>query len=672
MPDIGGVMQLDDVGFSLDGSEWHWYHKVEETTPGRAQPVTRADTGPGEDLPRPQRSWHHGSGQSRLASDAAVADRIDYCWPADNRRERSILPPPKLEELPMPVEVTGRWTATFEQEWVTGTPQPADFFALVDHYCLRLTTGQSVPVIDAFFSALFTPLSAVNFGGPVYVGGDGLSLFRREAGGTWRQSSDFFPATPVQRRHLALAKVRRGQEFAEGSGTAGQERLTLFGSLYPPSGSFKWCSGDPLNPGDWYPGTAPSLGLSNNAITYMFSAPSAVAFLKPEGVFLHNGTSSMHLTPYWASDLDIYNAGVWGMFYRNGMLASHPRYLDFVPYSFSFQQAPRKVWPIPGNTSPVQGQVTAGTIVDGEPMLAVYIESLNQSAICAGAPADLVGAEGGVSPLVWYFALQIIPGRVDVMAVTSRPPIGGESVPYVHCLASNAPGLSSLDTTLKSRWFRFRIAKGGNPLMDDTYPFATYWTAYATEDDLGEEFAGTQATTRRAAVVAGGGDFGVFSVSADGGAYVEQGQVSSPGSSWRAPTQVSGRRFKWKFEGYGYEDDPYELQSFTPHYILSPDEIERDVHQLILTPRLTTGDGTVVDVDVAAEEQFIRYIQKQGDVHYMDPTGQEWLGKVVPGRQRMLVKTDDDWGVILTVGVDRIAMIRYWGRGPRYGDGSEI
>lgn len=633
---------------------------------GRNLPVQPGSPLPAQDLPMISGDFSGGGGYSQKWAPNVYLKT----FPGDARDPRGVCQPSELEYLPMPVgALTGRWTCAFELDNVSASVPP-DLYLMGDHYAFIVKTGTSGMNVSAYFSDLFTPLSAARYGGgPAYVFGEGgLNIWRAPVSVTdvWTQSTDFAG------RHVVNVSMVFGAAFG-GTG------VPLNAFVADVDGSvIKWTTGDPMFDVNWKPLAGQAIGQGHHAITGLVAATKAFAVLKADGCYKVEGSGeSKNLTPYWEKDTVIGHAGICGMFVGGHLFASHPRMYDMVPFTDTRQiqsfNATPGAWPIP-NESDIDGQITANTMSGtGELIVALYNHNTDQSTIWLGR-LRANGGPDGIGPVLWHGAYQVIPGRCTLLHVTSLAEVGAEPEPwlYMGSTVTTAQTLNGRDYTATMHMHRCRLARGGAPLRDPSYPFAPKGYIYLSNTDGGEQHSATLKSTRRVEAQMEGTP-GVnrirVATSADGAAVGESTRLDPPRQS-AIVEQQEGTGFAPVITLEGSRTSPTVLRSFTLHTTLRPEQAS-ELHMLIdCGPSLATRAGAI---EIELMKENYRYLQRlaQEEDVLLTVDGDTILGKVMGDISFTTEAASGESGyrrVVPLRFVETTTQDRY-GHGRRYGGG---
>ena len=599
-----------------------------------------------------------GIGWSRRGPDNVVA----YGAPAWLRSARGIGPTPKLEELALPT-VDGTFVdqgAFLSFETTDPTDQRSPYF-LFGRYALKHPGGVGAAlIVSQDFGPGYTARSWSNgYGSPVWVVSPGGAMWRLQ--GTWSQSAI------GTAKAIAFASLTVGKGIAGASGAAGLPKDTWV-VAHPTAPTIQWTMADPYA-GPYYPGT-PAITGSQAPIKSLISAPQAFGIIKEDGVWMHDGSRPLHLTP-WARDDQDPDAGAAALFYSGFVVYSHPRFLALVPWTKDFQEHP---WmgqpnapPIP-NRTPINGQAFALAKAHGWLYGAFYNEDEGQSYVCAALPRDVVGVDG-IGPLVWYGAEQILPGKCTLLR-PFRPQTGVATFgpPYMYA--------GVYDTSEgRSRLFRWRLASGGGDIYDDSsIEYAEDWECVFPRDDFGRQHAATNKMIRAYDVASEGPVDGIsgvnLSAAVDDGAEVFQGTGTSPYTSFLAAEMLTGVAAEITARGHGTPFNPTVLNAIRAHATLIPKTVDRLDFWLDLGPSGESSESPTTFSSPMAAWRFLKDLEQRGSVTMVDAFGR-WLVKVLPttGRRPMTKLTADGWRMYAHIVVDVIEDQWLWDDGGPLVDG---
>ena len=607
---------------------------------------------PGQNLPMITRDFSGGG----LDSRHVLPNTYGYGYPA-LITPRGVCPPGVLEELEMPSGVTGDWypRASFEGDFTTG--EPYSVYLLVGHYALKALGNRPPVSIDNNFGTQ-RPLSSCRFNGPAFVGTDTGNLWRVSNG--WTQSGSY------ARKYLVSLSMTFGGQFAGTSGQGGQYKNAVVGTDQT-TGALSWTTVDPMS-GPWYPGTPVPVGQSHAGVTGLIATAETFAVIKSDGVWKVDGRGKARwLTRYWADDWDYLHNGAVAMFYGPGfVLASHANYLDLVPFTDARQNAPMPVQPGAAftNETPCYGQVTAMTTVAGKALVAMYNVDLNESTLWLGQLRDEAGVET-LGLMVWHGAIQVVPGKVQELFLSSVAPTGEENVPWLWIGSSD-------DGT--PRLFRTRMPRGGSdPHLDASFPYADRFTFYTGWNDGGSAYSATEKSSRRVDAVLDGeneSNYVEIAIAVDNGEYSDVGTITEPRDSILVDQQ-DGIAFSLRINGVGSESSPTTLRNVTLNTTLRPEQMEEREFIFDITPDMLDNQGAAITQTPDELEAYLRSLQLEHDVTLFDEFGTELTGKVMPGVRSVPVldPTTNGWRKLVRVVFHKSTEEWRWDDGGTYEPG---
>lgn len=498
-----------------------------------------------------------------------------------------------------------------------------DLYCLFGRYVVKIASASGAATLEKDLGANYIASGATEFNGNLYVGGTlgGTSSFiwKLTTGGVWSQSVDAAKSLLV-----TVYWVVAGVGLFEMVGQSA-------------TGTFAYCSGNPMLEADWSPDIA--VGSSGSAITAVIAGPRHVYFIKPDGVYdVDSRGYSPKLTPYWDR---LYNSasGFTAMHHNGYVYAAHADFLDRVNIMNTSEGNEEPEQCTPGadtpNLTPVMGRVSAMCPgVGGWINAWVYNAATGYSYLAAGkeraslyATTSFTGSAQGPGPLLWHYSEWDRQGVVTACLVDT--PADG----VVRLWAASAiAGVVTLEWQSQP--------PNGNPYSDwqnvGDHTFGSSGYLYLTEHDWDDDAA--KKITRRHDIrsenLAPGRSI-VMEASADGAAWSTQGTAqSSPRASFQPSTStecyILGRRLTLA----STTTQPAILYSVKTRASVIPD--------LFRTLDLTIAFGHGVPLrkgtdlrDPTETLGLIEAMQSAGVVTFTDQFGQSYDAEVEPGIQEI-------------------------------------
>lgn len=431
-------------------------------------PVREGDRFAQQEAEALYRDWSGGGGYGeRLAENV-----YHYDAPGYSRQPFLAMPPGRLTQLTGFGTVDGPITGSFYSR--------ADLFFVGGAQALRLALGTGTPFIDRNLGSGFSATSAVNYGryADGYVAGTGGNVWRFNGNtGAWAQLAD------VKRQYLETVYWVRGN--------VGAERLV--GSTYTGgSVTYTWPDRSILYTDNAAPITESLwseeilIGHPGNSITGLAASNQHLYVLKSSGLHdVDDRLYSPNLTPYLQDLIGTNNAvGV----FNGHVYFSTNRGLDRVSVENQGvrQDRPQRCsfgFGLP-NYSPISGEPTAISNVDGWLAASYYNETAETSYLCYGIDYRDIGIQrpGIGGPLLWHGAEAVLPG----VKVTHIRPfragdgswlyLGGEAVSTGHGVL-----------------YRQSLPSSGTPYQDHlnggTMEFADEWVKFFPRETWGNDTA---------------------------------------------------------------------------------------------------------------------------------------------------------------------------------------
>lgn len=643
-------MSRDDQSIiRINGQEYSLYHAPNRSAelPGRfvsAQPVGAL---PGAEAIRLFEDYSGGMGFGRRL----VGNGYSYARNACTRFPDMVFPGPKV--------TTSFTSESLGGNLVAGLELDGKLFFVGGRYALRIPLGSAEPGIDQDFGAGFVAKSITpTTGGPPLVGGTGGNIWRFTT--SWSQSAD------TAREHLTYVYwVTGGQNAAAGQGGLGSWRVV--GTNASGLAAFQYITDagpDPFIDANWGPADpGVYVGQGNFPIQRLVSTNRTVWFILTSGIHSVDGNGySANLTPYWRDQWDGTWNGAAACYWNGYIYAAHAHYLDRVLADGRLQQVPQRCGPgdppFP-NEGPIWGHVSALAVVDGWLCASVYNPNADESSICFGR--ERLDGEDGYGPLVWHGAEIVIDGQVTML----KP-----SALFITASSGNQPHLwigSVKSGVRKLSWVP--LARGGSPLQDPLYRFATSWSLYTGKDDGGQQNSWTLKAPRSVDLYADnlnvtGSRIKVYS-STDSGAWVKHGTAATTPRNSFGMSQSIGSMHELKLECENPEASPLILRSTALHTIMLPRQIKQQDFRILCGG----PDGERRSPEELKRE--LEALMTSGDVE-VGWMGDRYTAKILPGIATVEVPDPANQGKLdaLAVSIDFIRKKWRWNDGTKWDQGA--
>ena len=652
---------------TLDGEGYTLYRAPNKPANlgGQFRSATPGGGGPGAEVVRLFEDYSGGMGYSRRMIPNGYELGSNFC----SRLPYIAIPGPKVTQINLGVTLPFSFTESFEFDAGTGQD---NLYICMGQYAFRLSNGQEPATIvndfgsgNQVWGTLVHPTN-----GKAYVSGLGAGtdyMWQISSTGVWTKSSD------SSHPQLATVYWTIGGGIAGTTGNAGTGRTVIVGTDAQRK-SFQWMdannTSDPMTAAHWIPSTAVKVGTSNYSIQAMIATNRTVTFVKTDGVHPVDGTGySPNLTPYWGAFINQHFTGKASAYWNGYLYAWHTNYLDRVPLDWSRQDKPEICGPgqLPHpNESAARGFGTAIGVIDG--WLATWVWNPDDNISRLFYARERQQGEDGFGPLVWHGSEIDMPGRVLwFRSCGSFDP----SDPFYVQDSFRMLIATWTGTAMELYWAP--VPRGGNPLNDSTFRFASSGWVQTGKDDGGKDNSWTKKATRRYDVYADGLEnaSGIVTVSAamdDTATFTEQGTAGGASRTSFISDELTGTMVNLKVDLTGTDTNPPILRSLALHEILLPEQNARRVYEIMLG---SSGQfvGQSDDRESPAEKwAILGALQESEDVTMIDELGQELTVKVLPGITYTEKPAPDGQGFVLvaTVVVDEIMSAWYWDDGSTF------
>lgn len=513
-----------------------------------------------------------------------------------------VMPAGELTEIDITALLT---TGTFRDGIeFGGAPLVAgDFFLTTSgRYVLKVAGGTgAVSRID--FGATATTDSLQTFDGKLYVSNGGaVPIYETTDGVTWTAAAASCKASVMERVNWAPSNAVMG---GSGGGTPADHLILVdpngLGFYHVVSGN------DPKVFANWIgngAGGSIPVGDTNFLIYQIVASPKVVWFGKTNGLHGYTETGrAVNLTPWMERAGGKSNGlfvGFWSDAERAFAFYAHTHGLVVVPLNGTQQESAQFVQFGVGlpNETPIWGRPIG---------LAPHVDGV------------FVGYYDGSTSYVMRLMLQQ-DGAWKWSG--SECTIEGEEVVFLKVASSNGvPRLwiGTLENSTTPHLYWQSLPTTGNPWTDylagTTHRYAREWDVYVPRDDGASS---ALKVVRRYDVVARGvGDANSIAVdaSADDGAYVEQGLMTSGArSSFIANTYTSGTWLSWRARCFNSNAAPVVLETLQARMSVLPEQSDAWTFRCQLAP----GQGLLNESsdmrDPASVRARVRALQRAGPI----------------------------------------------------------
>lgn len=523
-----------------------------------------------------------------------------------------VMPAGKMNEVDIPASITSAGGRIFDALEYGASKDL--WFTTGMYYMLKIPSGSGTPEIGPQnLGGSFTSGNLVNFDGKMYISGAGSGPIWELDGTTWTQAAANCEASRVDKVNWNPSNQIMG---GSGGGTSADHLILTDASG---NGFYHVVSGNDAKVfANWISaaGSPIPVGDSNYPIQNIVSSPRVVWFAKPNG--LHGVTETgrtVNLTPWIERTYHESNGGCVTFFSddeRAIVFYAHQHGLVAVTVNGSRQESARFVQfgARSPNQSPIWGRPRWMTPhVDG--LFVAYFDGTDSYIMRL-----ILDKDGGYR---WSGAEAVIRDEeVTYMKVTSP---GGAPRLWIATVETG--------TTTPHLYWQSQ-PHSGNPYIDwqagTSHEFSTEWSVYLPRDDGGSS---AYKVIRRYDMVVQNADDGntvTVDASADDGAYVDQGTVStSPRASFIATTYTRGVNFNWRLRCQNSASSPLVLESFQARMSMLPEQSDVFTIRVLLAAGQGIQNGAEDLQDPFTVRRRLRGYQRLGPVQWRSFLSREFV-----------------------------------------------